>query len=190
MTQKTLVEVQGIVVELKGTKTGVSNGRSWKRYDFTVQKLNGQTANCNTFGTFDKDLIGSTVEFEAEFNERYSSYSVKGDITVTEGAAPEAPVDPSPAPKRRGRPKKNGTSKVAPVKVQQRTVESDLESVREATNAVFETDLEAVNSRLGKYTDEVLSQALAVGVQAYQAIRATLFIEANKRERVSAMHGR
>jgi len=194
MPQGTLVKVKGVVIELNGTKTGTKNGRDWKKYAFTVKQLTGQLAKCNTFGKFDKDLIGETVEFDAEYNAKFSNYGVKGEIEVVESEESSQEVDAGPTehepriptPKKRGR-----KPKVKPaVVVQERTVESDLESVREAASLVFKRDLEAVHELLTIHSKDISSQALAVGVQGYQAIRATLFIEANKRERVTAMHGR
>jgi len=188
MTQGTLTKVQGVVIELTGVKNGTSQRGPWKRHDFTVKRLTGETVKCNTFGKFDKDLIGATVEFDAEFSAKYSNYAVKGELTVSEGVETQTPEAATPTPKKRGRKPKATTS---PVVVQERTVEADLESVREQAVKVFEHDVENVRNTLQIDTEERVSpQAIAVGVQALQAIRATLFIEANKRERVSAMHGR
>jgi len=180
MPQGTLTKVQGVVIELTGVKTGSSQRGPWKRHDFTVKRLTGETVKCNTFGSFDKDLIGMTVAFDAEFNAKYSNYAVKGEVEVLEGSETPTPEPPTATPKKRGRKPKVATP---PIVVQERTVETDLENVREGALAVFVKDVEAVTEVLSEHSDDVTAQSIAVGVQALQAIRATLFIEANKRER-------
>ncbi len=195
MTQGTLSKVTGTVISLEGTKAGVSKGRSWKQYRFTVKQESGEVAKCVTFGTFDKDLIGKAVEFDAEFNSKFSSYSVKGDIAVVGEGQHESEIPTgteTPAPKKRGR-KPKVQEQTEPV-VQKRTVESDLDSVRDAAEAVITQDVAFAHRALSPYVDKtggksVQPSAIATLVQGLQAVRATLFIESNKRERVSAMRG-
>lgn len=158
--------VQGTVIEYLGQNTGKSGRKSWVRHDFTLQlPIGGAPVKCSVFGDFNPGIVGEDVEFEAEYNEKYRNYAVKGDITVVNSG------DSKPATHTAAVQAQTTTARKS-------TVSTDLDAVREAAQAVFTQDAEFVNRTLGGNPSD---EALAIGIQALQAIRATLFIESNRR---------
>ena len=206
-TSEGLKRVRGTVLEYLGSKAGGSGSRKWTRHDFTLLFDNGNQVRSSVFGKFDSELVGQVIEFTAEYNAKYKNYSVKGEIEVVAGEEPakiieklyETTVVPEVLFKKRGRKPNVGTNvptTSAPtmslpscVVLQERSVTTDLESVREAAEATIVRDVAFASQTLGfahrPFGNAADSSAIATLVQALQAVRATLFIEANKRERVA-----
>lgn len=186
------VEVTGVVTEIKAPKTGGTNNRRWTRRDFVVKQTTGQIANCNTFGALQVEL-GDAVKFEANYNPKFYTYQVVGNVEVLASEVEQSNGSDEPLtenPKKplilahKGRPKKNIFS--SPV-VKERTASSDLESVREEVEEIVKADVKFAVGLFNEYFNNSSAEAVATLVQAFQAVRATTFIEANKRERVANM---
>src|SRR3990172_3898885 len=194
-TREGLERVQGTVLEYLGSKAGGSGNRKWTRHDFTLALETGAQVRASVFGEFNSELVGQNVEFDAEYNSKYKNYSVKGEIEVVAGEEPAKIIEklyettevPEVLFKKRGRKPNVGTnvpsvSTTSSVVLKERSVTTDLESVREAAEATIVLDVLFAKLTL---SPKASAEAVATLVQALQAVRATLFIEANKRERVA-----
>lgn len=202
------------VKKVEGTLYRIFEPSKRGRYrvtDFIVKTQDGTDLKCSSFKAVDSQLLGKTVGFEATVNSyngkesltvtRDSELSVLGgsesksvaqvqretsqqeQVTVSDG------ITAKDAPARRGRPRRNEASSAPAVAVSTQTtpistsnpVVADLEAVREASHAIFLNDLQFIQ-------DLVPKECIGSALQALQAIRATVFIESNKRDRVADMH--
>lgn len=113
----TLTKIEGVLLELKGSRTGKGKGGPWTLHNFIVlghsaEGEDGILYECSVFqnndGTaFDTAWVGKDVAFEAEHNAKYDNYAVKTAIAVSEEEGDGPVVIPPPAKKavaKRGRP--------------------------------------------------------------------------------------
>ncbi len=98
-------KIQAIIENKLNTKKG--NKFSFKNL------ATGEEGKAITFGDFDTSWLGERVEFEADYNDKFKNYNIKGDIVLLDdgnvATEPPAPAK-AEAPKRRGRPKKEASS--------------------------------------------------------------------------------
>ncbi|MFI5405006.1 MAG: hypothetical protein ACHQ1D_00690 [Nitrososphaerales archaeon] len=174
---------EGTVVEYLGQQKAPSaSGKKWVRHDFTIQLSDGRILKASTFGKFDTELVGETVSFDGNYNEKFKNIQVLGDVEADANVEIDATDSvPTPvAPKVTGGGSRTGKSTAPSVVLKQRTPATDLDVVRADAEAVFSQDVAFVTGTLGKNAS---AEAIATGVQALQAIRATIFIESNRRNR-------
>ncbi len=179
MTEKTLVQIKGIIKKKLPDASGTSaKGKAWTKRVFIIKQSNGEKdVFVTTFSTFDNSLIGKEVELNAEHNPTYNSYALKGDIkdvTPADVAEPVAEEPPTPKPK----PRKKATT---PAKVEE-VVNPD--SVT-ADSLVEEnlTKAEVLLKKLG-YAEFDLKDVLAVADMVGRT-KTSLNIEAGKNKRMA-----
>lgn len=195
-----IFQIEGTVVRKFPTEYGKTNaGKQWSKNKFLVKTLDGRDLFVSTFGNLEASWIGKDVRFGAtKYNE--TNYTLDGELHDAGnlvGSIPEPVQAVTTTPvstKRRGRPSKTteNTVQVSPsVQVEGLpiptttgigSVDGGLESVRDEAEAIVNRDLFFARTQLG---EKASAEAQATLVQALQAVRATLFIEANKRHRVA-----
>lgn len=165
-----------------------SNGQV--RRSFVLIKADDDTeVFCNTFGKFDRSLVGKDVEFDAEYNTQYKNYTVRGDIREISDAGSNQPrneavaADPKPQPKARA--KKAETQSVT---------EAPTSSGREAHRAEAEESLvlnlqsaKKIATQLG-YENPTLTDLVSVSDILGRTITA-IFMDAKKDERMNSIRG-
>ena len=204
-----LVTITGTVVRVF---PAVKKDR-WTRYDFKLKlSATGEEVACSRFGKAMSEYVGADVQFAAEpFNRNNgtTSYTIKGEIHTIDGV--DEPVaaypDDSPSPDNAQpalaavRNKVNETVTKIAIRKQATPVVTTLpETTATATNmlAEFSNDAYSIVRSDANVAAEILgtikktfdAASVATLVQAIQAVRATLFIEANKREHVANMNAR
>jgi len=167
------------IVEVSGVVTAILPPRQVGKcslHPFVIKQYDGVEINCNSFDDVSSDLVGKDVKFKADHSEQYNNFTVQGKIAEVDGVV--TPVaDTAVTGKASGRAAISAPASNLNVA----SVHEDLESVREAAESIIKNDVKAVKKLLGK---EASADAIALGVQALQALRATLFIEGNKRARI------
>ena len=211
-TTEQIINLAGTILKRWPERTVFAKGKPFKIHDFEFQPNDSDDVlKVSKFGRFEFQN-GQVIAFQATFNETYNKYTITGDIAVSSFGAgdikppveppePEVPVEAVILPKRTAAPKvrssrppavKQGpptavsSSAVPSMTEQPNSVTADLESVRAAAEATISKDVVFANEVLtktgqGEYI--FTANAIAVLVQALQAVRATLFIETNKRTR-------
>lgn len=101
-------KIQAIIENRLQTKKGSK---------FSFKNLaTGEEGKAITFGDFDASWLGERVEFEADYNEKFKNYNIKGDILLLDGipetsqadnAVPSVPATETKPVVRRGRPKRD-----------------------------------------------------------------------------------
>jgi hypothetical protein len=170
--QEATVKVTGTLIEFLGTVSKAN----WSRHDFTIQNQDGTTNRCSTFGKFNSELVGEDVQFDATYDEKYKNYNVKSDIEVISlGEEPPKAVQAPLASPRASNPVTHRYSKpTASQAVEQEVTGADsLNETRSSSEEVFKQDVEFVKSL-------VPANQLGAALQAFQAIRATILISAQK----------
>lgn len=187
--------------DITGSLIGVSKPRNVKTKvgvkpvtEFQVQTTDGAVLECQHWGTIDENYLGNDVSFtayEKEYNGKIS-YTLKESADACfQKAKAVRPTSSSAAgvSVRQAAPAQVKHISVSPASTQiphnvavvvptQPSVAEDMNKVRADAEAIFASDLDYVRKQLGEGSPEV---ALAQALAAFQAIRATLFIETNRR---------
>jgi len=72
-------KIQAIIENRLQTKKG-------SKFSFK-NLVTGEEGKAITFGEFDASWLGERVEFEADYNEKFKNYNIKGDIVLLDGQA-------------------------------------------------------------------------------------------------------
>ncbi len=178
MTTENFVKLEGVILQkFAPRKIGKATIT-----DFVLKTKDGDV-RVATFKVLPATLICQTVSFDAKYSEQYKNYSVQTEITPVGGAgtptATATEAEPQPKSTRKYT-RKQADAPTNETPVQTSNVFEDLEAVRPQAEQIIQKDLLFARTYLG---NDASADAQAILVQALQAVRATLFIERNKRDR-------